>query len=68
MARKRVLIAQLPPTPCTPEMRQDMVNVADARGVSIAELMREAISLFLTKNDRKSLISESEKFKREDAS
>lgn len=65
MARKRVLVAQLPPTPCTPEMRQDMVAAADVRGVSIAELTREAISLFLSKIDSNSVNIESISFKHE---
>lgn len=50
MARQKVLVDQLPPTPCTPDMRRRIVEISDNQGVSIAEVMRSAISLFLSKN------------------
>lgn len=50
MARQKVLVDQLPPTPCTPDMRRQIVEISDNQGVSIAEVMRSAISLFLSKN------------------
>lgn len=67
MARIKRLTAQLPPTPCTPEMRENLVEVADYRGVSIAELTREAISLFLAQNDRNSIIKDGITFKAEES-
>lgn len=51
MARQKVLTVQLPPTTCTPEMRDQVVEVANKRGVSIADIMRDAITLFLLRND-----------------
>jgi hypothetical protein len=51
MARKKVMTVQLPPTTCTPEMRAQVVEVADRRGVSIADVVRDAITLFLHKDD-----------------
>lgn len=50
MARQKVLVDQLPPTPCTPDMRRRIVEISDKQGVSIAEVMRSAISLFLSEN------------------
>lgn len=54
MARKRRLIASLPPTPCTPELRQSVVKRADAEGVSIADVTRQALTLFLANSVTKS--------------
>jgi hypothetical protein len=51
MARQKIMTEQLPPTPCTPEMREKVVKVADKRGVSMADIMRDAITLFLLEND-----------------
>jgi hypothetical protein len=57
--KKARYTAQLPPTPCTPEMRQRMIDVAEEKGESVAHLQREAIALFLSENDRNSIINES---------
>jgi len=43
--------AQLPPTPCTRDMRERIVRVADERAISIAEVQREAFALFLSSID-----------------
>lgn len=53
--KKAVMIASLPPTPCTPQMREKMLEVADREGVSIAEIQRSAFSLFLASFDTKSI-------------
>lgn len=58
----------LPSTPCTPDMRTKMLDLAHERGVSLAEIQREAFSLFLSENysiaidySRKSIESHKEK-------
>jgi len=47
-SKKAVLTAQLPPTPCTPQMREKLVEVARQRNITIAEIQRQAFSLFLS--------------------
>jgi hypothetical protein len=47
--KKKKLTVYLPSTPCTPEMRQAMVDVVTKRGQSLAEAQREAFSIFLEK-------------------
>lgn len=56
--KKAVLTAWLSPTPCTPEMRERVVAVASEQNKSVAEVQREAISLFLSNFDRQSIINE----------
>ena len=46
--KRAVLTVTLPPTPCTPEMREDLVGLARQRNQTIAEIQREAFSLFLS--------------------
>lgn len=58
-SKKAVLTAQLPPTPCTPQMREMLVEVARQRNITIAEIQRQAFSLFLSDIDRKSIEFES---------
>jgi len=48
-SKKAVLTAQLPPTPCTPQMREKLVEVARQRNITIAEIQRQAFSLFLSR-------------------
>lgn len=48
MATKRRMSAFLPPTPCTQDMRTKLVAVAEEQGKSIAQVQREAVSLFLS--------------------
>lgn len=48
--KKRKLSSQLPPTPVTPEMREQVVNYAAVKGVSVAEIQREALTIFLRRN------------------
>lgn len=49
--KKKVFTSTLPPTPCTPEMRERLVTVAAQNGQSLAELQREAVGIFLLKFD-----------------
>jgi hypothetical protein len=58
--KKAVLTAWLSATPCTPEMRQEVIAVASKRKLSVAEIQRQAISLFLSTSDRQSIIDERE--------
>jgi len=58
--RPKTLVSQLPPTPCTLEMRERMLEIADMQGKSIAEVQREAFALFLSQNDRLSIKNESQ--------
>lgn len=39
--------AQLPPTPCPPEMRAAAMKVAAENNISLAEVTRRALSVFL---------------------
>lgn len=48
--KKRKLSSQLPPTPVTPEMREQVIKYATSRGVSVAEIQREALAIFLRRN------------------
>ncbi|MFB1502074.1 hypothetical protein [Thiocapsa sp. N5-Cardenillas] len=47
---RRKHTAFLPPTPCPPEMRDSIVMLADSNNVSIAEVVRQAVTLFLSEN------------------
>lgn len=38
---------QLPATPCTDEMREKIIEIAQNNGVSIANIQRNAFALFL---------------------
>lgn len=53
MAKQRKLTRRLPATTCTPEMHERVTRLADSLGVSIADLQRDAISLFLRRHDKK---------------
>lgn len=50
---KKRLSSQLPPTPCSAEMRARMSSIAESEGRSLADVQRDAFSLFLSKYDRK---------------
>lgn len=56
--KKRVMTAFLPATPCTPEMRDRMVSIAEEKGKSLAELQREALTLFFSQSDTDCIQSE----------
>lgn len=43
---------QLPAAPCTKEMREQIERVAKEHNVSIAYVLRSAVDIFLTTNDR----------------
>lgn len=51
--RRKILIERLPQTPCTPEMKQAVIAIAEGQGCSIADVQRDAIALFLKRNGKK---------------
>lgn len=51
--KKRQFTVLLPATPCNVELRDRILQVADNRGMSIAEVQREAFSLFLAEIDKR---------------
>lgn len=48
----------LPSTPCTPEMREAVVDFALKNGKSLSEVQRQAMSFFLEKNATKAINSD----------
>lgn len=52
MGTKAPMTAFLPATPCSEEMRAELVKLAKRERKSLAELQRTAISLFLAKSAR----------------
>jgi len=48
--RRPVLISQLPPTPCTVEMRAAIEKISEAENLSLAEVQRAAYRFFLQAN------------------
>lgn len=56
--KKKVFDVTLPPTPCTAKMRHEVVIIAEKRNVSVAEVLRDAISLFLTSEVSKANIDD----------
>lgn len=57
--RKPVLTHFLPATPCKPEMRETMVSIAEEKNISLADLQRQAIGLFLSLYDSKTINDDS---------
>lgn len=56
MAQSRAkMTSQLPATPVTPEMRDSVVAIADREKRSISDIVRQAISLFLSNSDSKAI-------------
>jgi len=45
--QKDRLDASLPPTSCTVKMREQIIKIAKEEGVSLAEVQRHALALFL---------------------
>lgn len=43
----------LPATPCTRQQREQVESVAESEGTSLAEVVREAVTLFLSQRDNK---------------
>lgn len=65
---KKKMSAWLPPTPCTPEMRNNLIEVAKREGKSIADVQRSAFSLFLSTDVSETNASESLTINEEQAS
>lgn len=53
------LSARLPATPCTPEMRKRITQIADEEKVTVAEVQRNALQLFLSEFDSKTVNGDS---------
>ncbi len=51
MPKHKKLTAQLPATPCTPALRAQLESYAEKEGRALADVQREAITLFLHLND-----------------
>lgn len=62
---RRKYTSQLPSTPVTVTMRERVVSIAQERGMSLSEVQREALSLFLAKNDSKKVKDDSKSVKEE---
>lgn len=45
----------LPSTPCTPEMRSQIVEIAGEQGRSVADVQRNAFAFFLQSNYSKTI-------------
>lgn len=60
MRTKQKFDAQLPATPCDAEMRTKMVTRAASEGKSLAELQRDAFAIFLRRNSKKVINSQSD--------
>lgn len=58
----------LPSTPCTPTMREQMLSKAKEKGVSLAELQREAFTLFLSQNSSNAIEKSRKHIEKEQAS
>lgn len=54
--KRERLTAQLPPTPCTPGMREHVFEVAKTIGISVAELQRNAVAIFLARYSRETIV------------
>jgi hypothetical protein len=46
--RKRRYTRSLPPTPCSAEMHQRMLDIAEQKQVSVAHIQRDAFAHYLT--------------------
>jgi hypothetical protein len=57
--RKERLGASLPPTPCTQDMREQIVALAKNNGATIAEVQRTAFEFFLRSIDSKTIAMDS---------
>ncbi len=57
---KQRMTALLPSTPCTQQMRDDLVAMAEREGKSLSQLQRQAVALFLSKNDMKNVTNDAD--------
>lgn len=57
--KKRLYPTQLPATPCSEELRESVIGLAAKHEVSIADIQRQALELFLSHSDSKAISDES---------
>lgn len=58
--KKAIYTEQLPPMVCTPEMKRKTVGFAINRGLSVSEVMRQALDIFLSENYSETIKIDSE--------
>jgi hypothetical protein len=58
--KKAIYTEQLPPTVCTVEMKEKTVNFATDKGLSVSEVIRQALDIFLSGNYSKTIKDDSE--------
>lgn len=63
MPRKKKFQTSLPSIPCTEEMRNAVVAVADRDNLNLVDVIRQSITLFLSENDTKRIELESKSIK-----
>ncbi|MBZ0284059.1 MAG: hypothetical protein K8L97_25185 [Anaerolineae bacterium] len=55
ISKPQRLTARLPATPCTPEMRERIAQIADQEKVTMADVQRNAFGFFLAQIDSKAV-------------
>jgi len=58
ISKPQRLTSRLPATPCTPEMRERIAQIADQENVTMADVQRNAFEFFLAQIDSKSVNSD----------
>jgi len=65
MVRKKKFQTSLPSIPCTEEMRNAVVAVAERDNLNLVDVVRQSITLFLSQNDTKSIIQDTKIIEKE---
>lgn len=55
---KKAMTVSLPPARCSPDMRDRLVAIAEKQGRSLSDIQREAIRVFLSQFDTKSIMTD----------